>query len=494
MASKYSSPSSGEVILKDRTILVVEDEEYIRENLCEMLALSGYKTVAVNDGEAGLDAARKNNFDIVLTDLRLPGLSGIDVVRSVKSISPKTQCIILTGFASVETAVEAMRAGAFTYLKKPFGKDELLVTLERAYELHDLKNENDKLKSEIKKKCTAAILGTSAEVQDVRDTIEKIADTDTTVLILGESGTGKELVARALHYGSGRNGMPFVPINCGAIPEDLLESELFGHEKGAFTGAIATKIGRFEAADGGTIFLDEIGDMSPSLQVKVLRVLQEREFERVGGRNTIKVDVRVVAATNQDLESAVEEKRFRKDLYYRLNVIPVHLPPLRERREDVPVLAAEFLKKISQRKKKTIRGITAEAMKMLATYDWPGNIRELENLIERLVVLKEEGGLIQPKDLPDKTRKKKSETGALHPALPPDGIDFNAAVSDFEKDLIINALNMVNGVKKKAAEYLKVNRTTLIEKMKRMGILDKLDKCESLDTVDTTESNDLLES
>lgn len=480
--------------MKDRTILVVEDEEYIRENLCEMLVLSGYKAVAVNDGEAGIDAVRKNNFDIVLTDLRLPGLSGIDVVRSVKSISPKTQCIILTGFASVETAIEAMRAGAFTYLKKPFGKDELLVTLEKVCELHDLKNENDKLKSEIKNKCTAAILGTSAEVQEVRDTIDKIADTDTTVLILGESGTGKELVAKALHYGSGRSGMPFVPINCGAIPEDLLESELFGHEKGAFTGAIATKIGRFEAADGGTIFLDEIGDMSPSLQVKVLRVLQEREFERVGGRSTIKVDVRVVAATNQDLELAVEEKRFRKDLYYRLNVIPVHLPPLRQRRDDVPVLAAEFLKKISQRKKKTIRGITAEAMKMLASYDWPGNIRELENLIERLVVLKEEGGLIQPKDLPDKTRKKKSEGGAARVALPPDGIDFNAAVSDFEKDLIINALNMVNGVKKKAAEYLKVNRTTLIEKMKRMGILDKFDKCESLDRVDTTESNDIMES
>lgn len=473
----------------ERTVLLVEDEEYIRENLSEILGMHGYKIETAPNGEAGLEAARKRNFDIVLTDLKLPGISGIDVVRAVKAISPTTACIILTGYASVETAVEAMRVGAFTYLKKPFGKDELLITLEKAYEVYSLHQENSKLKNEIKKNCTSAILGTSYEIQQVRDTIDKIADTDSTVLILGESGTGKELVARALHYGSTRSSKPFVPINCGAIPEDLLESELFGYEKGAFTGAIATKIGRFEAANEGTIFLDEIGDMSPGLQVKILRVLQEKEFERVGGRNSIKVDVRVVAATNLDLEVAVEEKKFRKDLYYRLNVIPIHLPPLRQRKEDVQLLLNHFIEKISLRKKKTIKGVTSEALKMFENYEWPGNIRELENLVERLVVLKEDGSLITHKDIPDKIRREaKEDVNITSIALPAEGIDFNTAVDNFERDLILNALNRVNGVKKKAAEYLKLNRTTLIEKMKRKGLIDQLEQAEGSDTGEMAES------
>ncbi len=459
--------------MREPTVLLIEDEEYIRENLSEILGMNGFKVTTFSNGEAGLEEMKNSPSDIVITDLKLPGVSGIDVVRSVKTISPNTPCIIITGYASVETAVEAMRVGAFTYLKKPFGKDELLVTLEKAIEVHSLKQENTKLKGEIQRSCTTAILGTSDEIQRVRDTIQKVADTDSTVLVLGESGTGKELVARALHYGSQRCNKPFVPINCGAIPEDLLESELFGYEKGAFTGAVATKMGRFEAADKGTVLLDEIGDMSPGLQVKILRVLQEREFERVGGRNTIEVDVRVVAATNQDLDRAVEEKRFRNDLFYRLNVIPIHLPPLRNRREDVPLLVDHFIEKISERKKKSAIGISPDALGMLEEYEWPGNIRELENIIERLVVLKDEGSRILPKDLPDKIK-------AFNPArvsvplagLPPDGIDFNTAVDNFERDLILNALSMVNGVKKKAAEYLNINRTTLIEKMKRKGISD----------------------
>ncbi|MEK7774118.1 MAG: sigma-54 dependent transcriptional regulator, partial [Deltaproteobacteria bacterium] len=370
----------------ERNILLVEDEEYIRENLTEILEMNGYNVSAAANGEAGIEIARKRNHDVLLTDLKLPGISGIEVIRSIRSLSPNTVCIVLTGYASVETAVEAMRTGAFTYLEKPCGKDELLVTIEKAYEMHSLAVENINLKNEIKKSCTEAILGTSAEIQAVCDTIEKVADTDSTVLILGESGTGKELVARALHYGSSRYNKPFVPINCGAIPEDLLESELFGYEKGAFTGAIATKIGRFEAADHGTVFLDEIGDMSAGLQVKILRVLQEKEIERVGGRNSIKVDVRVVAATNIDLEVAVDEKRFRKDLYYRLNVIPIHLPQLKQRREDIPLLISHFMEKIGKRKKKQIKGIAPETMNILEAYEWPGNIRELENLIERLMV------------------------------------------------------------------------------------------------------------
>ncbi|MBI1911770.1 MAG: sigma-54-dependent Fis family transcriptional regulator [Deltaproteobacteria bacterium] len=465
----------------ERHILLVEDEEYIRENLSEILEMNGYKVVTAANGEEGINAAKKNDFSVVLTDLRLPGMSGIEVIRNVKAISPNTACIILTGYATVETAVEAMRVGAFTYLKKPFGKDELLVTIEKANEVFSLKQENNKLKNEIKKNCTTAILGTSLEIQKIRDIIDKIADTDSTVLILGESGTGKELVARALHYGSTRNSKPFVPINCGAIPEDLLESELFGYEKGAFTGAIATKIGRFEAANNGTVFLDEIGDMSPGLQVKILRVLQEKEFERVGGRNSIKVDVRVVAATNQDLEKAVEEKKFRNDLYYRLNVIPIHLPPLRSRKEDIPALLEHFIEKITTRKKKTVKGITSETVRMFEAYDWPGNIRELENLVERLVVLKDEDSYITPKDLPEKIRQTKTELVAVpvNFSLPPEGVDFNSAVDNFEKDLIINALNQVNGVKKKAAEYLGLNRTTLIEKMKRKGLLDPAEATEA---------------
>ena len=473
-------------IRRDRSmgcnILLVEDEEYIRENLSEILHMNGHSVSTAPNGEAGLDLAKRSDFDIVLTDLKLPGMNGIEVIRSVKSISPDTACIILTGYASVETAVEAMRVGAFTYLKKPFSKDELLITIEKAIEVHSLKQENAKLKDEIKKNCTTAILGTSAEIQEVRDLIDKIADTDSTVLILGESGTGKELVARALHYGSTRSKKPFVPINCGAIPEDLLESELFGYEKGAFTGAIATKIGRFEAAHEGTVFLDEIGDMSPGLQVKILRVLQEKEFERVGGRNTIKVDVRVVAATNQDLEKAVEEKKFRNDLYYRLNVIPMHLPPLRDRKEDIPVLVDHFMEKMCGRRRKGLKGVSPDALKFLESYDWPGNIRELENLIERLVVLKEEGSHITPRDLPDKIRNTRGEASSAamgSVSFPDTGLDFNAAVDNFERELILTALQRVNGIKKKAAEYLNLNRTTLIEKMKRKGLLDESPEAEN---------------
>ncbi|MBI5887390.1 MAG: sigma-54-dependent Fis family transcriptional regulator [Deltaproteobacteria bacterium] len=465
--------------MKERKILIIEDDALIRESLSDVLVNAGYKISVVSCGEDGVSAIRERPFDIVLTDLQLPGISGLDVLRSVKNVSPHSACIILTGYASIETAVEAMRAGAFTYLKKPFVNAELLVILEKAYELVSLKSENVNLKKEMRQTCTGAILGTSPDMQKVRELIEKVADTDTTVLILGESGTGKELVARALHYGSSRSGKPFVPINCGAIPEDLLESELFGHEKGAFTGAVATKIGRFEAADHGTIFLDEIGDMSPGLQVKLLRVLQEKQLERVGGITHIKIDARVVAATNQDLELAVEEKRFRKDLYYRLNVIPVSLPSLRKRKEDVPVLAKEFLANIAEKKKKKIRGITGEALDMLGAYDWPGNVRELENFMERIIVLKDDDSVITTRDLPEKIRAASAPARPQAAAgLPPDGIDFNSSVADYERELIVTALGRANGVKKKAAEYLRLNRTTLIEKMKRMDILDT-DRAES---------------
>lgn len=467
------------------SVLLVEDEDNLRMSLAEVLELRGCKVDTAATGEAGVEAAGKRRYNAVLADLRLPGINGIDVIRKVLAFYPDTACIIITGYGTVETAVEAMRAGAFSYIQKPFTQEELFFTLERALEHNSLKTENTQLKTEMhKSRSASAIVGASAEIQRVRNTIGKIADTDSTVLILGESGTGKELVARALHYGSSRAAKPFIPINCAAIPEDLLESELFGYEKGAFTGAGATKIGRFEAANEGTVFLDEIGDMSPALQVKILRVLQEMEFERVGGRRTIKVDVRVVAATNHDLDRAVEEKRFREDLYYRLNVIPFRLPPLRERREDIQVLFAYFLERIASRKKKPIKGVSPESIRLLDAYDWPGNVRELENLVERLVVLKDADTLITPRDLPERMRKRvrAAMRNADYISAMPDGIDFNAAVDNFERDLILDAMARVRGVKKKAAEYLGINRTTLIEKMKRKGILSPADDPEDVIT------------
>ncbi|MBI5886211.1 MAG: sigma-54-dependent Fis family transcriptional regulator [Deltaproteobacteria bacterium] len=460
--------------MSERTVLLIEDETNLRVTLTEVLESHGYRVCSVATGEEGVEAASKKPFDIVVSDLRLPGISGIDVIRAVKSISSYTEGIVITGYATVETAVEAMRVGAFTYLQKPFTQEELCITLEKAFEHQSLKTENAFLKTEMSKgRRVESIVGLSPEIHRVREIIARIADSDSTVLLLGESGTGKELAAKALHYGSARSARPFVPINCAAIPEDLLESELFGYEKGAFTGAGATKIGRFEAANEGTVFLDEIGDMSPALQVKILRVLQEKEFERVGGRRSIKVDVRIIAATNQDLERAVDEKRFRGDLYYRLNVIPLRLPSLRERREDIQVLLRHFMDKVAGRKKKSLRGLSPEAVRLLEAYDWPGNVRELENLVERLVVLKEPDTLITPKDLPDRIRKRAREQhrSEEYIATMPEGIDFNAAVDNYERDLILDAMAKVKGVKKKAAEYLGINRTTLIEKMKRKGLL-----------------------
>jgi DNA-binding NtrC family response regulator len=409
---------------------------------------------------------------IVLTDLKLPDMSGIDVISAVKKTLPNTICMVITGYASVESAVEAMKAGAFSYLKKPFRRDELLVALAKAKEILAIQSENASLRQRLRSQREQFILGTSPEISAIREIIKKVADTDSTVLILGESGTGKELVARELHRQSSRYNKPFIPINCGAIPEDLLESELFGYEKGAFTGAIATRIGRFEAGDTGTVFLDEIGDMSMGLQVKILRVLQEREFERIGGRGTIKVDIRVLAATNQDLEKAVIEKKFREDLFYRLNVIPISLPPLRGRGDDIQLLSRYFLDALSARKNKPAISIAPDAMEALTEYAWPGNVREMVNIMERLIVL-DETGTITLDELPSTITKNKfgHPVGASVVTMPSGGLDFNMAVDDFERRLIKSALQRADGVKKKAADYLNLNRTTLIEKMKRKGLL-----------------------
>jgi DNA-binding NtrC family response regulator len=366
--------------------------------------------------------------------------------------------------------VEAIKLGAFDYLTKPVKLDEILVTFQRAFEYRDLKRENVHLRSQLKKKYRFEnIIGDSERMQKVFEVIEKVADTDSTVLILGESGTGKELIAKAIHYNSYRRDKPFVPVNCAAIPSELLESELFGHEKGAFTNAIRLRIGRFELANGGTIFLDEIGDMNPILQSKLLRVLQERQFERVGGIKTIKTDIRVLAATHQNLKMLVQQRKFREDLYYRLNVIPIEIPPLRERRGDIPLLAHHFLEQFNKRKKKKIRGIQEGAMARLIQYEWPGNVRELENTIERVIILLD-GDEVTSQDLPDKFQELPEGEPAQSPEIPESGISLDDAVSEFERKLILQALAKTGWVKNKAAQLLNLNRTTLIEKIKRQNL------------------------
>jgi DNA-binding NtrC family response regulator len=363
-----------------------------------------------------------------------------------------------------------MKLGAYEYITKPIKIEEIKLVVQRALDYQRLKTENVLLQKQLKAKYKFKnLIGDSEVMQQSFQFIEKIAATNSTVMICGESGTGKELVARAIHYNSDRRNEPMVPVNCGAIPEDLLESELFGYEKGAFTGALKTRIGRFELANGGTVFLDEIGDMSPALQVKILRVLQEHEFERLGGVKSIKVDIRVIAATHRDLEKAVKQGTFREDLYYRLNVIPFILPPLRERGSDIPLLTNHFIGKFNIEKKQNINGISPEALKCLTRYHWPGNVRELENLIERLVILKGEG-VIEQEDLPEKLLGAEWSDAVPSMDIPDSGISFNTAVSEFERELILRALKKTNWIKNRAAKLLQLKRTTLVEKIKKIQL------------------------
>jgi len=454
--------------MKSPRILLVDDDADIRETMVTLLTMNDYSVTSVADGQSAIEEVKKEKFNIVITDLMMPKMTGIDVIKNLKAIDPDLQCIVITGYATVSTAVDAMKAGAYDYLMKPFNGTEVLMLLKRVMELQDLQAENSQLKRTLNQRYGYEnLIGNSEGIQKVCSLIEKVAETDSTILILGESGTGKELVARTIHYNSPRKNKPLIPINCGAIPETLLESELFGHEKGAFTGASTTRIGRFELADGGTIFLDEIGDMSPTLQVKLLRVLQQREFERVGGVRTIKVDVRIIAATNIDLEHAVHEGKFREDLYYRLNVIPVVIPPLRERADDIPLLMDHFLSHFNKSKKRDIKGFSPAAMDILISYPWPGNIRELENLVERLIILKG-NGTICPDDLPEKfISHTLNNEGALHITLPETGVNLKDVVEEFENNLILQAMQKAQGVKNKAAQLLSLNRTTLVEKLKK---------------------------
>jgi len=454
-------------------ILIVDDELSIRKALEKYLKSIGHRTYSAKDGHEALKVLEKHPIDLALVDLVMPKLDGISLIRKMKTIDPNIISIVLTGFGTITSAVEAMKAGAYHYLTKPFELDDISTLIETALEHKQLQSDNRLLKQNLHEKYRFdKIVGKSREMHDVFELVEKVARTDSTVLILGESGTGKELIAKAVHYNSHRKEKPLVTVNCAAIPEELLESELFGHMKGSFTGAVANREGRFTAAHGGTIFLDEIGDMSPKLQVKVLRVLQERKFEPVGSTQTQEVDVRIIAATNQDLEAAVKNGRFREDLFYRLNVIPISIPPLRNRPSDIPLLINHFIQKYNQENNKKTSGVTEKANEFLISYPWPGNVRELENLIERTIILKSKGS-IDADDLPAPLRGEASfQTGKKSIEIPDTGISFKHALSTFENELIIKALEKTGWNKNKAANLLKINRTTLVEKIKKKG-LDK---------------------
>ena len=448
-------------------ILVVDDDPEIREGVADVLRQAGYDVDEAKDGKKAIKCIETGSYDLVLTDLNLPKVDGMKVLRHVLDESPDTICIILTGFGTIKGSVEAIKMGAFDYISKPVKSDEIVIVVEKALKFRRLERENILLKQQLRKKYQFEnFIGDSKPIQKVFELIEKVADTDSTVLITGESGTGKELIAKAIHYNSYRRDNPMVVINCGAIPEELLESELFGHEKGAFTGAHKMRVGRFELANGGTIFLDEIGDMSPNLQVKLLRVLQEQKFERVGGMRTLEIDVRIIAATNKNLINAVNRGSFRQDLYYRLNVIPIKVPPLRHRKSDIPLLIDFFFKRIDPRKRNGINEFSSKAEDALVAYDWPGNVRELENMVERMSILAS-GDKIELEDVPDSIKGKGAKIESIEVTIPKDGIVFDQAVEEYEKKLILEALNETNWVKTKAAKLLNINRTTLIEKMKK---------------------------
>lgn len=453
-------------------ILIVDDEGAIRKALGKFLETQGYDVHTAIEGAEAIEVCKNKMFDLLITDLKMPHMSGIDLIRAVKQIQPQILSVVMTGFGTIESAVEAIKEGAFHYLTKPFDLDDVSLLVEKALEFQRLQNDNQRLKKEVKAQYGFEnIIGCSERLKEVFDVVDKVAETDSNILILGESGTGKELIARAIHYKSKRENKPLIPVNCAAIPENLLESELFGYVKGAFTGAVSSKEGKFLTAQGGTLFLDEIGDMSPKLQVKLLRVLQEKRFEPIGSTQSIDADVRVIAATHQDLEKLVAEGQFREDLYYRLNVIPIRMPALRDRSSDVSLLVNHFLEKYSKNNSVLTPSLTEEVLNVFQNYKWPGNVRELENTIERLVVLKP-GQEIRKKDLPDKfTQVSNSYFFKTGFSIPDTGISLKNVVEDFENTLIKKALDKTNWNKNQAANLLKLNRTTLVEKIKKKNLV-----------------------
>ena len=450
-------------------ILIVDDEEVLRDVLEVVLRRENFDVVLAASGEEALSVLDTEEVDLVILDIMLPGISGIDTLRAIRIANPTVPVIVITAFSSIDGAIEAMKHGAFHYIPNPFKNEEVVLTVNKALEQRRLSNENERLKAELSDKFSYAnIIGKSEIMRKVFDLVRLAAPSRSNILIVGESGTGKELVAKAIHHASPRARNAFVTVNSGSLPPELLESSLFGHMKGAFTGAIATKRGLFEVADGGSIFLDEIGNINLETQAKLLRVIQEKEFMRLGSVDTVKVDVRIIAATNADLQKLMRDSSFREDLFYRLNVITITLPPLRRRREDIPLLVSHFLDKYAEENRRKVREVTPDAMRILMDHTWPGNVRELENAIERAVVLCT-GDRITPELLPDYLRfPQQTDQPAL--IVPADGLSLKDAVSRYERTMILQSLELANGVQKKAAELLQLKPSTLNEMMKRLGI------------------------
>ena len=455
------------VLAKSMKMLVVEDEKAQREMLEGFLIQQGFTVSSVDGGKRALDAIRAEPFDLVFLDYKMPQMNGLETLQGMRKINPELVVVMMTAYGTIETAVQAMKEGAADYLTKPIDLDELLLLIEKVSERILLQRENRELRERLRERYQfEQIVYASGQIEEVLNLTGRVAKSESTVLIRGESGTGKELIANVIHHASPRADRPFIKVNCTALPENLLESELFGHERGAFTGAVQRRIGRFEEAHSGSIFLDEIGDLSPSLQMKLLRVLQEREFQRVGSNQTIKADVRVIAATNRDLEDALQRKVFREDLYYRLNVVAIFLPPLRERREDVAPLIDHFLKKYSRRDGRTVPSVSKEARDLLLQYDYPGNVRELENIIERSVVVSR-SDVITAQDLPFQLRESAKEARI---DLDSGGKSLNAMLSHIERDLIMKALGKHGGVQTKAAQSLGLSERVLRYKMRKHGL------------------------
>ena len=443
-------------------ILVIDDDTSLRRVLEYNLQEEGYEVQAASSGEEGLYLFRQSPPDLVITDMKMPGMDGLMVLKSIKEISPEALVIIITAFGTVDVAVEAMKTGAYDYITKPFNRDELKLTVKKALQYSGLAEENRRLKSELSDKADfRTIVGSSSKMEKVFDVIRKVADTEAAVLITGESGTGKELVARSIHANSSRRDAPFVAINCAAIPRDLLESELFGHMKGSFTGAVKDKIGKFQLAEGGTLFLDEVGELTIELQPKLLRALQEKEVEPVGGMKAQKLDVRVVSATNLNIDKAIADGTFREDLYYRLSVIPIHLPPLRERRDDIPILIRYFCSKHGSDKV----SFDKDALETLVMYPWPGNVRELENTIERLLIMRN-SDVISTEDLAEKFRENATTHGNAIIKLPEEGYPLE----QLEREVVVMALEKNHWNQTAAARFLRIPRHTLIYRLEKYGI------------------------
>ena len=453
-------------------ILVVDDEESIREFLEIMLKKEGYEVSCAEDGAKAKDLLAKKTFDMVISDLQMPNMTGIELLKHVKETYSELVFMLITAFGTTESAVEAMKMGAYDYLTKPFKIDEVRINITNALRSKSLEVENRVLKKEMGKEYSfQSLIGNSEAMHRIFDLVKRVSQTPTNVLITGESGTGKEVVAKAIHYNGPLKDKPFVTINCGAIPEQLMESEMFGHKKGSFTGAVADKSGLFEVADGGTLFLDEVGELPVTIQVKLLRAIQERVIRRVGAVDDIKVEVRICAATNRDLEEMVKAGTFRQDLFYRLNVINIKTPSLRERKDDIPLLATHFLKKYNDRLTKTVGGISAEAMEMLKKYDYPGNVRELENIIERTVAL-EGGATILPESLPPfvNTPSGRKMASSHEIEIGDDGIDLDKVIGQIEKELLVKAIHATNGVKKRAAKLLHITFRSMRYRVEKYGL------------------------